>query len=328
VRRTSGLRWRAAAALALAALARRAAASEPVSAPARDPLRLLLEVEGSCPSEAELGRQLAPLLPEHELVLDALLPADAARPPGARSVTLDAGSLFIDEQPVPLPSSLGSDCTRRAQDLAVVIALVVAPPPEPESPPPPPAPAAPPRARRAPALSVGVEAGPTLTLAPSGPARLRLGATLRYSPGPLGLSLGVATTTAADFVLAPSGEAPGAIATLQSTWLSAGLALATQTGRLTHVGALGPAVELLRAAGGGLDEPSSGLGVEVGVEARYALELALGQRAWVSLPLGIVWCPAPLDLTVGEVGSSEEPVVLGQAPAFSGWVGLGLGLRL
>ncbi len=86
------------------------------------PTRLIVRGQGDCPSEAAVTASLRPLLPDWEISPGVQIDESADH-----TVLWAPGMLHIDGQP-QVPPAASRDCPRAAEDLAVVIALVLAPP--------------------------------------------------------------------------------------------------------------------------------------------------------------------------------------------------------
>ncbi|HVY30865.1 MAG TPA: hypothetical protein VHB79_30105 [Polyangiaceae bacterium] len=291
-------------------------------AAAQPPERLLLESSGSCPSAAQVGEELGPLLP-HTHVETALDPA--APPPRVVAHIEDEDSAVrvrVDHQERAFRDPERA-CRERARTAAVFIGLVLDPPilPEvkPASPPPPPPPPPPPLPRpaaRPPGTPLTLELGPLLEAAPiSDAAQLPLaggfGGRLVW-----GRAWGIAVGAA--FLLPTRLALPAADARL--VWLPFDLSLRKtyETDVISLAGELGPEAALLFVTGDRVKNPRTSTRLEVGARAALSLTWSMSQHLGAFLTLFGVYRPRPYEFKVNpDLESGSTPPL---------WLGASLGL--
>lgn len=288
------------------------------SAPAvqAQPVRQLRVVTaGSCPSGAEVTKELQRLFPS----IDVTTGADAGFPDaavleeqsGGFWVTLAGFRRYFDEP--------GQRCAERAQMAAVFIAIALDPPrfPEPlgEPPAPPPPPTSEPLAPR----HLELEVGPTLSLAPGAGTRavpVAAGAGVRGHWGrTVSLTFGAGVATAP--LRFQQSDA-------RAVWLPFELGA-----RVTHVGAaarwdggaeLSLVVAPVHFEGVGLSPSWSSWRAELGARGAAFARLWVADRVGIFASFhGLLW-PRPYTLRVSGLGQ------VGETPGF--WLGAQLGVAI
>jgi hypothetical protein len=284
--------------------------------------------EGACPSPAAVVGFLGRLLPQSHLTT-------ASGPARPEDVAIaDAGPTFRvsvagQERPFTDPPR---ECTERARNAAVFVALVLDPPalpalptPAPPAPGPPPAPPvheaprapAPPSAERpAPEGRLLLDASPIVGLAPGSGAQnlpVAIGAALglRWRRAPyVGLSVGAFAPTLLRF------QSAEARATRFPLDLSVGVAAG---GRPWEVAAeLGPSATILSLRGDNLDNNKRQVRLELGARAAVALRFWLREKNALFLSFETTWFPRPYAL---EIRPQEH---VGTTPPW--WLGASIGV--
>ncbi len=291
-------------------------------APAAPPESLALESSGSCPSAAEVARELQPLLPQTRILIQS---------EGARSASASRAAIHDDGE--TLRVELGGDrrvfrdpnraCGERARSSAVFIGLVLDPPllPEaqPAAPPPrdvSPAPVPPPSPPPGPHLTV--ELGPLFEAAPISDATAvpiagGFGGRLAWGSG-LALSLGAA------FLLPTRLELPEADARLVWLPFDVSLRLSRAAGPVRLAAELGPELALLFASGDRVSNPRTSTRLEVGARAAGSLTWGMSPHLGAFVTLFGVWRPKPYEFRVNpDLASGTTPPL---------WIGTSLGLAL
>ena len=288
---------------------------------AAPPERLELSSNSSCPSAADVVRELTPLLQHTEVIVAS----------GAAS-TEHAEHAVIRDEGVRMRVKVGADertfsdperaCSERARASAVFIGLVLDPPLMPEAPPP----VTPAAAPASPVAPLPVAEGPHLTL--------ELGPLLEVAPISDAVELPVAggfgsrlawgrklsLTIGAAFLLPTRLELPAADARL--VWLPFDVSLrASQAlGALTVSGDLGPELALLFASGDRVANPRTSTRLEVGARAALSFTWGMSQHLGAFFTLLSVWRPRPYEFRVNpDLASGTTPPL---------WLGASLGLSL
>jgi hypothetical protein len=288
---------------------------------AAPPERLLLSTDSSCPSAAEVARELTPLLPHTKVEL-AESAADGE--PIARAVIRDEGDKMRvrvgrDERTFNDPNR---GCNERVRASAVFIGLILDPPllPEAAPPPPPPPPPSPPPGRKAAPSEpyVTLELGPVLQAAPvSDAAELPVAGGFG---GRLAWGRGLAVALGAAFLLPTRLALPAADARL--VWLPFDLSLraSRRTGDVTLSGELGPELALLFASGDRVKNPRTSTRLELGARGAVSLTWGMSQHLGAFLTVFSLWRPRPYEFQV------NPGLASGTTPPL--WLGASLGLSL
>jgi hypothetical protein len=288
---------------------------------AAPPEHLELEGKGSCPSAADVARELQPLLPHTRIVVE----------PGAKKLVAAARATIVDDGEA-MRVEIGGErrvfrdpdraCSERARSSAVFIGLVLDPPllPEAERPASPPrdVPAAPTSSAPPAGPHLTVELGPRLEVAPiSDAAALPLaggfGGRLAWGRG-LALSLGAA------FLLPTRLELPEADARLVWLPFDVSLRASQHAGPVQLAAELGPELALLFASGDRVQNPRTSTRLEIGVRTAGSLTWGMSQHLGAFVTLFGVWRPKPYEFRVNpDLASGTTPPL---------WLGSSLGLSL
>jgi hypothetical protein len=300
--------------VALASFAPAAAAAPPSS--------LMLTSSSSCPSVAEVRRELGPLLPRTR-VETAARPDDGERQVAA-TIADQGDSIRVevaDEQRVLRDPQ--RSCSERARAVAVFIALVLDPPvlsfgePKPR-----------------PAAVTPLAAPPASTVKEGAPLTLELGPVLEMAPfsdathvpiaggfgGRLAWGRGVAVSFGAGLLLPTRLQLPQADARL--VWLpfdvSARISHPLGTVRLSAE--LGPELALLFASGEGVKNPRTSSRLEAGARLAGSLTWDMSRHLGAFLTVFSLWRPRPYEFRVTpDLESGSTPPL---------WLGASLGLSL
>lgn len=296
-------------------------ASAPRSASAAPPEELYLTSSSSCPSVAQVEKELGPLLPRTRVEShEGASPSDDL----VRATISDDGEAIRvhvanEERVLKDPQR---SCSERARAVAVFIALVLDPPvlsfgePAPRPAPPPPPPPAPTPVREGAPLRL--ELGPLLEMAPISdstrpPLAGGFGARLAWGNS-------VALAVGAALLLPTRLELPEADARV--VWLPLDVALrgSTRSGPLRLSAELGPELAILFASGEGVNNPRTSARLEVGARLAGSVAYDMSSHLGAFLTLFSVWRPRPYEFRVNpELESGTTPPV---------WIGASLGLAL
>ena len=275
----------------------------------------------SCPSAADVVRELAPLLPHTRVEDDA--EGDTSPVAEGASISDEGESLRVR---VAGQDRLFRDperaCRERARTAAVFIGLVLDPPvlpeakaPAPARPPPPPPPPPPPVPAET-ATPLALQFGPLLEVAPHSdaakpPLAGGFGGRLAW-----GRTLGVAAGAA--FLLPTRLALPHADARL--VWLPFDISprLTYDAGPLALSAELGPELALLFASGDRVKNPRTSTRLEVGARAAVTLTWSMSAHLGAFMTLFGVWRPKPYEFRVNpQLASGTTPPV---------WLGASLGI--
>lgn len=302
-----------------------ALASWAAPAQAAPPEALRLKSSSSCPSVAEVRRELGPLLPRTRVETGAR-PEDADASAGERveaTIADEGESIRVEvarEERVLRDPQRG--CSERARAVAVFIALVLDPPvlsfepkPRPATPPPaPPAPTSPVKG----GAPLTLELGPVLQMAPlSDAAQLPIAGGFG---GRLAWGRTVAVSFGAGLLLPTRLQLPQADARLVWLPFDVSLRLSHAIGAVRVAAELGPELALLFASGEAVKNPRTSTRLEVGARLAGSLTWDMSTHLGAFLTVFSLWRPQPYEFRVApDLESGTTPPL---------WLGASLGLSL
>jgi hypothetical protein len=304
-----------------------ALASSAAPALAAPPEVLRLKSSSTCPSVAEVRRELGPLLPRTRVEANARSedsePAADGEERIEATIADEGESIRVEvarEQRVLRDPQ--RSCSERARAVAVFIALVLDPPvlsfePKPRPPAPPPAPPAPtsPVKEGAP---LTLELGPVLEMAPlSDAAQLPIAGGFG---GRLAWGRGVAASFGAGLLLPTRLQLPEADARLVWLPFDVSLRVSHPIGAVRLAAELGPELALLFASGEAVKNPRTSTRLEVGARLAGSLTWDMSTHLGAFLTVFSLWRPQPYEFRV------EPDLESGTTPPL--WLGASLGLSL